>query len=346
VTLEHRHLALHALDVELDLLRYYTHTPFGVRYSGSILKQALEMRLSSEIRAPTDVEATAMGVALHADVLSGDVFAVTSEILDVLEAAAPSVPNFILHEHDLPSLNGFVYFERAVHTYDVKDRPLAIRGLGWHVTTREATLEDALRYGMASDVAEEIASERAKVIVMMVFTEPSDEYDSMHEVWLEYEQHHDWCNPPHNMLSLIGCLLRLDFDYANNEDDAHLIPTTNDTLPWKLFLALVRFIDEKWVDPRVMDPDRPRVRRFSRHGRPPPTTKVVQLRRSEHKHHTGDDAGEPVEWSHRWFVRGHWRMQAFGPERSLRRPTWIAEHIKGPEDKPLVVHDKIFSVER
>jgi hypothetical protein len=33
----------------------------------------------------------------------------------------------------------------------------------------------------------------------------------------------------------------------------------------------------------------------------------------------------------RWIVRGHWRSQPHGPERSLRRLTWIAPHWKGPE---------------
>lgn len=33
----------------------------------------------------------------------------------------------------------------------------------------------------------------------------------------------------------------------------------------------------------------------------------------------------------RWVVRGHWRMQACGPQRSLRKKRWIEPHWKGPE---------------
>lgn len=46
-------------------------------------------------------------------------------------------------------------------------------------------------------------------------------------------------------------------------------------------------------------------------------------------------------YSHRFLVRGHWRDQACGPKRSMRKPTWVVPYIKGPEDKPLVVKDKV-----
>lgn len=49
-----------------------------------------------------------------------------------------------------------------------------------------------------------------------------------------------------------------------------------------------------------------------------------------------------VEWSRRWMVRGHWRLQPHGPERSLRKAIWIDPHVKGPEDKPLDVRETIW----
>jgi hypothetical protein len=52
--------------------------------------------------------------------------------------------------------------------------------------------------------------------------------------------------------------------------------------------------------------------------------------------------GGSVEWSRRWMVRGHWRLQPYGPERALRRPVWIDPYVKGPEDKPLDVRPTIW----
>lgn len=52
-----------------------------------------------------------------------------------------------------------------------------------------------------------------------------------------------------------------------------------------------------------------------------------------------------VEWSRRWMVRGHWRLQPFGPRRSLRRLQWIDAFIKGPDDKPLDVRPTVWTTE-
>jgi hypothetical protein len=47
-----------------------------------------------------------------------------------------------------------------------------------------------------------------------------------------------------------------------------------------------------------------------------------------------------VEWSHRWLVRGHWRNQWYSTLKE-HRLIYINPHIKGPDDKPLIVHDKV-----
>lgn len=49
-----------------------------------------------------------------------------------------------------------------------------------------------------------------------------------------------------------------------------------------------------------------------------------------------------VAWSHRWMVRGHWRLQPCGPRRSQRRLIWIDPFIKGPSDKPLDVRPTVW----
>lgn len=59
---------------------------------------------------------------------------------------------------------------------------------------------------------------------------------------------------------------------------------------------------------------------------------VVTLRRAEQTEPEGE---REVEWSCRWWVRGHWRRQAVGVDRAERLRIWIVPHIKGPEDKPL-----------
>lgn len=54
---------------------------------------------------------------------------------------------------------------------------------------------------------------------------------------------------------------------------------------------------------------------------------------------------EAREYSHRWIVRGHMRNQPFGSRTAeggqRHERIWIAPYIKGPEDKPLVVKDRV-----
>lgn len=53
-----------------------------------------------------------------------------------------------------------------------------------------------------------------------------------------------------------------------------------------------------------------------------------------------DNSSEPSH-DHRWWVRGHWRSQPYGPKNSQRRPQWIDPHIKGPDGTPLKTRDKV-----
>lgn len=77
--------------------------------------------------------------------------------------------------------------------------------------------------------------------------------------------------------------------------------------------------------------DRASRRRGERAGVAADGVTVVTLRTLTHdgEHGTGRSL------SVRSLVSGHWRQQACGPGRKERRPTWIAPHLRGPEDAPL-----------
>lgn len=69
----------------------------------------------------------------------------------------------------------------------------------------------------------------------------------------------------------------------------------------------------------------------------PSTVNVVRVRKHEQR---PTDGARDVEWSHRWLVAGHWRRQ-WCPSVGAHRPTWIAGHVKGPAEKPLVLKDRV-----
>jgi hypothetical protein len=83
---------------------------------------------------------------------------------------------------------------------------------------------------------------------------------------------------------------------------------------------------------------RPDRRRAQRAGI---TTPVVLVDVRGTRREATDPQHTAVDWSHRWVVGGHWRSQPHGPGGQHRRPTWIAPHIKGPADKPLIGKERI-----
>lgn len=53
-----------------------------------------------------------------------------------------------------------------------------------------------------------------------------------------------------------------------------------------------------------------------------------------------------IDWSHRFEVRGHWRKhEGVGKDRNGQRNvegyTWVSDHIRGPDDKPLIRKTRI-----
>jgi hypothetical protein len=170
----------------------------------------------------------------------------------------------------------------------------------------------------------------------------------MYPEWLaDFETRDDWDEhlrsvmPQFDMLSLLSGVWRIGEEMPEDWTAAH--PSSLNF--GKFVLGFLRFINEPWVDYRQILPSRHLRKRVARAKIEPPAVHVVQLRRALH-HGPTPEKGDGFEYSHRWLVRGHWRMQACGPGRIERRPRWITEHIKGPDDKPLVVHDKVFSVDR
>lgn len=85
------------------------------------------------------------------------------------------------------------------------------------------------------------------------------------------------------------------------------------------------------------------VRRRSQRAGVASDVKVVYLRRPQHAHveHDSDDEAAHVEWSHRWIVNAHPRLQPYGPGRSLRKLIMVPPHVKGPDSKPLVIKDTV-----
>ncbi|MGK2904373.1 hypothetical protein [Mycolicibacterium chlorophenolicum] len=67
----------------------------------------------------------------------------------------------------------------------------------------------------------------------------------------------------------------------------------------------------------------------------PNRVSIIELRRPMSPPGERDGSCGDRQYRHRWWVGGHWRQQACGPNHADRRPKWIAPYVKGPEGAPL-----------
>lgn len=320
-----RNLTLTASDLALDLLRYYQHGQ-GTDYAEEVVRQVF---VSEGYTPRTYLDGS--GRLMHTDICAGDVYAVTSDIVDVLEQAAPSMPQFTLQESDLPSRTGFILLERPVLLHDRHGRPLILKAFGWSLAYIANLREEDIR-NFTKIVGHEPPSQ---LIAWLAWTDPRDNRDQLNDMYEEFLRRPDFARPPGDLMSVVGGV------WGIGEE----VPPLGDFVP--IALAFLRFIAEPWMDFRAIEPDRPRRKRAARvHRDRTPTLHVVQLRRSGTTHQRASElGGSHLDWDHRWLVRTHWRNQWY-PSIQQHRPKLILEHIKGPEDKPLIIREKFFSVER
>lgn len=110
----------------------------------------------------------------------------------------------------------------------------------------------------------------------------------------------------------------------------------------KLVPTLWLLLQQKVAVRRIVYADRVTRRRAMERGEvEPPTITVIELRKPIHVQ-SGERGSTPVDWSHRWMVNHHWRYQ-YHPSTGQNSWVYIAEHVKGPDDKPLVLKDRVFA---
>lgn len=112
---------------------------------------------------------------------------------------------------------------------------------------------------------------------------------------------------------------------------------------WRVAL---RLMSETVVMSTMCGLRRPARRELARLGHPIHETLVVELRRPSW--HVSDPERErvtDVDWSHRWLVRGHWRNQWY-PSEGVHRQKFIGGYVKGPENLPLVIKQRVWNWDR
>lgn len=256
-----------------------------------------------------------------------DLFYITAPMTDLAIAAGASLPAFTLMPEDLPAPTGFMYFEKPIAVVDYAKylpnegcspiqavawshwtggNPKWVRGGIWMTwyTDRDGMLDHAVRRGIVSQAKADAV--RAVMGPLLIDNESASPFspDPLPN------QDGTWGNEGGTdttygwLATLKSAWLLMGQPLARVEDVAH---------------------------------DRAARRRAQRENRTPPRVRVINLRRPAG---SGHGSASSREYHHQWVVRGHWRQQWYA-SREVHRPVWIAPHVKGPEDAPLIGGEKV-----
>jgi len=74
--------------------------------------------------------------------------------------------------------------------------------------------------------------------------------------------------------------------------------------------------------------------------------RIVHVTPKKNREKYTQEIKKEIDWSHRWMVRGHWRKtDGIGKDRAgayvIKGFTWVTEHDKGPDGKPLIKKTRI-----
>lgn len=322
-------LAAAALDMQVDLLRFVKsdtghqlcRSMARVIDSGEGLALAANgARFHDEAEA--ERYAKVMWQAQYLPLDHGETFGVAAEIHEIIDAASETLPEFTLHESDVPAQRGFIFLEEPILIRDHRDQLIVVKGISWSAAATEVEPENPV--------------ERTGV-VLIPWTDPFDPRDHMHA-----ERDHVSRLKHRPPLAFLGMCIH---DWDTTVSDA--APDPFKTKMLKYLYTLWRFMSETWVDGRAILPDRPAQKRAIRAGRPSAEVRVVRLRKREQSRNPDSDPMEDddILWSHRWLVHGHWRNQWY-PSQDRHAPKWISGYIKGPDHLPLIVKDVVHVVDR
>lgn len=290
---------------------------------------------------------------LKASLQTAYAFHVSDEMLDLANWAGHLLPDDVSLSHEmLPAECGFLMFERGMKIPEVWGRDTYIHALAWH----NALLESTNGHGSPG-------------IEIYTFTDTNDTRDDITREMRETggDKYEEWArtlghlhitsvtqvaygqkqNPieaiPEDYADLVGFTER----YANKDDQ--LVAMAENWI--RTIIAVFMLMGQTVSTVEKVDAERSQAKRMRRMNLPTQVT-VITLRRSSGSKRDGESQ---VEWQHRWVVRGHWAWRHCGdghpfaepsPDGGYRCRVWIAPYVKGPDDKPMMITDKVMALRR
>lgn len=265
-----------------------------------------------------------------------ETYYVSPNMLLVVQAAARSFPeDEVILKEDMPSEAGIMYFPQVIRMIELRGQLMSVRGVLWCnerlwmlADTRDpddgiwAGLPEKppFRYDLAGCLYYRFGHPIPKQLVAGDGVLSPDA-----KVTIKQDEHNTVLWTDHHI----------------DVDDIHAIPAPM----LRIVLATWRLMQQTLASVDREDKHLKSAMRYAMRAKVPPAVTVISLRRHESSH-TG--TGTPL--TYRLLVRGHWRRVLCGPRddpsKQYKRAVWIHPHIKGPEDAPLHISQKVYSLER
>lgn len=308
---------------------------------------------------------------------------VTEEITDLILDAATlrNSMRYDLQPHHLLTDTGFLVFEKQIYMTDINGNKVGVRAITWKLT-RVSTDPNA---GGIVDLDKHSSAPGVSVSFYTDMYAPDiREKDSIYQELYEKYGKWPTPMHRFLLLSHKGMPFG-EYDYTKNpeladnieslfstEDRVPLSPELAERLrsgqvqmdhelatkikednpgaffPYDLFVAALLVMNQKVTGISGITADRAVMRRAKRAGMTIPNSlNIITLRRlvDRGKIFPDEEEERDVNWSHRWWVRGHWRHQYY-PSRGTHEWIYIDPYIKGPETKPIVPKPDVFFLER
>lgn len=371
--------AIHALDVQLGLINFYK-TETGGRFLRGYFLDSYAGDDEPDIRSLEDEarrdaihasekgqeggewdkaawnSAKTMGANLVLGLNKAQTFILTDDMMTLALKAGENVPHTPFTVDDLPSEDGFVILPRPLKTFDIHGKVMTARAFTWITSSvRRVTPWDPEGIDTPS-------------LILVYFCSKNDwneddylrlEHNEMAEHFLEMPQYQmthwqpigfgeNWANQDLVDKDEYPEYHEAAAKYAAEHPDAirgHN-PTVQTMGAWSAFMkSFFLLVKQKVAIMHGQSPGRGVLRRMERSALMPEDgmVQVVTLRKERPTSPDEVTDGTPVNWTHRWLVTGHWHPYWVGSGSEKRlEPRWIETYEKGPENKPLIIKDKVF----
>lgn len=253
------------------------------------------------------------------------VYYVAPDMVDLALVAQKTFPMETLLPADLPSEEGFIWFGgRALRCGGDVDDPQDLHAVTWLSFNDSST-------GLASisvvGLWDKLAKDQGDGL--------SNAYWQSQNLWNPKTGRHVLDDAPR----LLPCYNR---NRAIGRDESH-VDTPGDLTLMRILATTWRLMQQPITTIERQEPDHVASAVLERAQAPVTPVTVIQLRRQ-----VALSDGEPGDgtrrYNHRWPVRGHWRQQPYKEDGEvIRRAIYINPYIKGPEDAPLLVRDRVYA---